>query len=506
MQMKSEIRRMIYHGAGVICTLLLLLLLPLREIQAEVRTQVRTHYAIDLTLTSGLDEGATLREKLRVTVVNTSQAVWEEVCFRDYVASVIAVHDRRQDEPSGLTSGVISATCEGRTLTVRTEGEDGSIVYIGLEKPLAPGECTVLEMTYEAQVPMGGYRLGAFPLDAEGEGMTFELAQFYPMLAVWENGCWETGEYFTDGECFYTRCADFDLTVRVPQGYLVIASGDEQRAQAQEGMDVWQVSAQNMRDVTVIVTNEMEMISGEYEGVTVNSYFTLDEGSRRQGEISLEAAGQAIAAFTEAYGDYPYKELDVVESNYEFGGMEAPGLVRISQLYSWFIGEENSQKERADYSDRLRGTVAHEVAHEWFYGVVGNDQYNEAWLDESLAAYSEQVYWRSVGRDESETEELMAELETHISNSGDETVNRSYEELTSGADYDYTRAVYQRGAAFLYRLEQAMGQEEFFDFLREYYAEFAFKEAHTEDFIRLLSPHIAENEAAQALVERYLGA
>ncbi len=269
-----------------------------------------------------------------------------------------------------------------------------------------------------------------------------------------------------------------------------------------------------MRDVTIVTGNQFDVVSGETNGVKVNSYFlkksdspkgALEEDvNREQGELSLKAALQAISAFTEAYGPYPYDELDVTESNYSYGGMEAPGLVRISEMYSWFLTTDNSEEDRAEYRDKLCGTVAHEVAHEWFYGVVGNDQFNEAWLDESFAAYSEQVYWRSIGRDESESEKVMAEFEQAIRpETGLVTINHSYAELED-MEYDYIHTVYQRGAAFLYRLEQAMGQETFNAFMQEYYQKYSFKEAHTEDFVATLKPHISENSAAQALVKRYL--
>ncbi len=480
-----------------------LLFVYIPSVQAEEIQ--KTHYSIDMTLEmpegESLPEGAMLHEKLSVKVVNTSDQIWNELCFRDYVYSVIQEHNSRGDAPSGLTSGILSASCEGQALEIRIQEEEPSILFVSLNKPLNPGESTVVEMEYAAGIPMGAYRLGVFSMSDDFEKLTFELGQFYPVLAVMEEGQWVTGEYFTDGECFYSQCADYDLTVRVPEGYQVIASGEEQLLEE----TVWKVEAHNMRDVTLIVTNELEMVSGEYDGVVVNSYFAPgDDGLLRQGELSLEAAIQSAKAFTEAYGPYPYDELDVVESSYEFGGMEAPGLVRISTLYSWFISDDAAEGERVEYTKRLQASVSHEVAHEWFYAVVGNDQYHEAWLDESFASYSEQVYWRSMGRDEKEIEAAMAEFESSIPSSGNETVDRSYAELTSGTDYDYIQAVYQRGAAFLYQLERALGQEEFFRFMREYYGEFAFHEVHTEDFIRLLAPFIAENTEAQALVDRYL--
>ena len=161
--------------------------------------------------------------------------------------------------------------------------------------------------------------------------------------------------------------------------------------------------------------------------------------------------------------------------------------------------------ERAEWEEKLAGTVAHEIAHQWFYAVVGNNQYREAWLDESFAAYSEQVYWRAVGKDESDIAAQMdafAKAVNESENVSDLCVDCSYGELKG----DYTPAVYERGAAFLYRLEQALGREAFGAAVREYCAACAFKEATTRDFLAIFKPYAQGNEDAQALLAAYLRA
>ena len=145
-------------------------------------------------------------------------------------------------------------------------------------------------------------------------------------------------------------------------------------------MTVRKISAWDMCNVAIIVSSEYACKTGEACGVTVNSWHALNLPENRsddheaKGEIQLSAAMNSGAAFTEAYGPLPYDELDVVEPNYMFGGMEAPGLIRISHPYSWFIGEDDSMEDQKEYTLRCAGTVAHETAHEWFYATVGNDQ------------------------------------------------------------------------------------------------------------------------------------
>ena len=512
---------------AVILMCALALLTARQELPARAEGDMaRNHYALDVALDV---ENSRLTERIELTLVNDSADEWSEVCLRDFMDSVLSLDDERcgvgmseADEQGNIiaygptlppdsrhlngSSGVISARQDGQELRFYADSADSSIVHVALKQPLAPGRSATLELDYAADVPCGGYRCAWSSLDsgAYGRHVTYELAQFYPMLAIYEDGEWICDPYFSEGECFYTRCADYDVALRVPEGYEVIASGDEARGATADGVTEWSVSARNMRDVTVIVSNELECMKGEVDGVAVNSYYCAydPEGdpvgsSRAQGEVSLAAAQAALKAFADEYGAYPYAELDVVESCYEYGGMEAPGLVRISEMYSWFILDED-EAERAYYTDRLRGTVAHEVAHEWFYAVVGNNQYREAWLDESLAAFSEQIYWRAQGRSEDEIAAYMAELAACKRHDGSEAICGRYDEL------DYVSAVYRRGAAFLYGLEQALGEESFAGFMQSYYAAHAFSEATTRDFLSELEPYMALCQEARKLVERYL--
>ena len=157
-----------------------------------------------------------------------------------------------------------------------------------------------------------------------------------------------------------------------------------------------------MRDVTIVISNELDAVSADMDGVTVNSYYARgDDSHRRQGERSLQVALDALDAFASAYRVYLCR-VDVVEPAADSAAWKRRGWC-VCQM--WQLVRRRTMwtmAERAEWEEKLAGTVAHEIAHQWFYAVVGNNQYREAWLDESFAAYSEQVYWRAVGKDESD--------------------------------------------------------------------------------------------------------
>lgn len=496
-------------------------------LSARAEEPARTQYALDVALEEGEAAAdpfapAQITVTERVTVTNGSADPWPELCFRDYMASVHALEQGTKnfevvekdgvvipaEEPEPYPGGVSAARLDGQALKVRTEGEDGSIVYITLPSPLAPGDSVTLELDYAAPVYMGGWRCAYSTLGfGQATERTYELAQFYPMLAVYEDGAWQAEPYVEEGECMYSRCADYDITVHLPEQYALIASGEETQGDTAAGVTAWQVRAENMRDVTLVASDQLDVLTGETGGVTVNSWYFDDDtgGGRAQGELSLEAALDAVDAFTEAYGPCPYGELDVVMSGYLQGGMEAPGLVRISEGYSWDLADgAEPDPETGGGPDSCAATVAHEVAHQWFYAAVGNDQYNEAWLDEGFARFSEQVYWRHMGRGEEDIAADMDERLSRVPESGNVTVDRSYRELNTDTDWDYADAVYERAAGFLYRLEQAMGDEAFYGLMQTYYRLYSFREAHTEDFLSLLANRAGDIPEVQELVQTYL--
>jgi aminopeptidase N len=166
----------------------------------------------------------------------------------------------------------------------------------------------------------------------------------------------------------------------------------------------------------------------------------------------------------------------VVETEFP-SGMEYPGLVYINERYY-----DN------DYDgDNLLSTTVHETAHQWWYGVVGNDQIEEAWLDEGFATYSEGVFTeKEYGRgnadmyyaylDESAKEDIQGKVYDGV----------ILKPLDRYANWDdYGPAVYTGGAALLNEIRRQVGDENFYKIMQTYYKEYSFKIATTEDFLKV---------------------
>ncbi len=375
--------------------------------------------------------------------------------------------------------------------------EDKSVVYVTLSAPLKPGERTSVTVDYAAEIPYGGQRLSWSQVDGDDYGgrSVACLSQAYPMLAEYIDGKWNETPYFVDGECFYSRCGSYEMTLSIPDEYTVVSTGSETK----NADGTWTLRAENVRDFAVIAGSSFEKLTAMAGDVTVNSYYSSNsEANKRRGEISLKAAVDAVKAFEEAWGRYPYDTLDVVQTRYKQSGMEYPGMVRITDSFA------DSLIDGIDVDDTICLDVAHEAAHEWFYAAVGNDRYREAWLDESFAVLGEYVYQLYTGVSEEDVGEMILEYEGTLP---EKYIDLSYDEYGSDNDTgifsSYVLAVYKTGPEFLWKLRQAMGADSFDSFMHTWYAEHMFKEVTTAEF-RTAIEKTSPDDAVKALLSEYL--
>jgi len=446
----------------------------------------RSQYGMNLTLDT---DSHTIGGTETVIAYNDSEDTWNKLCFRDY-PSLFTPGGGSGYDSNGAVSEISNAKdlTNGFDLEITRDEEDVSVVYMGLSIPLKPGESRKIEFNFTAYVPQLGSRYGF-------QDGVYNLANFYPVLAVYENGGWSTEPYFLWGECFYSKVSDYKATLSVPLGITVISSGLSHIDTISGGRAVWEISAEKVRDFAVVAGTGFAVTSTQADGVTINCYYR--DGDIGWGAAALEAGAAATGIFDGTFGKYPYPELDIVETYLDAGGMEYPNIVMISNTIGSYSGK----------SSYLRIVVVHEVAHQWFYGLVGDNQYTEAWLDESFASYSELVY-KETFADEQAINQEVDSLEESLKPEGiPDTadafyINRAYNEFENDNAYTYT--VYMRGEVFLFRLREAMGTYAFNMAMKEYVAEYSFKVATTDDFEAVITKYAGENPEVTELLAKYL--
>lgn len=359
---------------------------------------------------------------------------------------------------------------EMRVSSIRLNGKPASpAVHLGgsalrllLDPPLAPMEAITLSITFTATVPLtDGMDYAQFSY-VRG---VMALPQVYPLIPVYDEEGWNVEIAPEYGDAVYSDVAFYQVDVAAPPTMTLVASGTCSLPETGR----WSCQAGPVRDFALILGDDYQVASQVAEGVVVNSYFYSDH--REGGEQVLRIAVDALTLYSRLFGPYPYEELDVVETPTLARGIEYPTLVVISdQLYTGH--------------PHLEWVVAHEVAHQWWYGVVGSDQVDEPWLDEALTQYTALLYHEFLYGAETAAGILKDDLQA--------TYNRLVEEgndMPAGlpvAAYPrdlYGPVVYRKGALYFHALRQRVGDEGFFAILRAYYRRHRYGIATPESFL-----------------------
>lgn len=338
----------------------------------------------------------------------------------------------------------------------------GSALRLLLSPPLAPMETVTLSMAFTATIPLtDGVDYAQFSY-VRG---VIALPEVYPLIPVYDDEGWNVEVAPEYGDAVYSDVAFYQVGVTAPPTMTLVASGTCAGWEAGR----WSCQAGPVRDFVLILGDDYQVASQVAEGVVVNSYFYSDHWEG--GEQVLRIAADALTLYSRLFGPYPYEELDVVETPTRAGGIEYPTLVVISdRLYTGH--------------PRLEWVVAHEVAHQWWYSVVGSDQVDEPWLDEALTQYTTLLYHEFLYGDETATGILKDDFQA--------TYDRLVEEgndMPAGlpvAAYPrdlYSPVVYRKGALYFHALRQRVGDERFFALLRAYYRRHCYRIATPESFL-----------------------
>jgi hypothetical protein len=252
-------------------------------------------------------------------------------------------------------------------------------IRVEVEAPATAGtesvRCTALEVRLAAPVPPGG--TGSISLRFEVQGRrkadrfgrvrdTVLLGNVIPVLAVRDRRGLHLEPYAKRGESFYSLGARWDAVLRLPEQLRAATTGATVSEEVAGGERTLTVSTEQARDFALAV-GPLRRVQASEGGVSVRVFAQRGvRGSRG----ALRIARRAVGAFSRRYSAYDSTELDVVLVRGGLGagiGMEYPELV---------------------FSIPAADVITHEVAHQWWYGLVGNNQYLEPWLDESFAQYS----------------------------------------------------------------------------------------------------------------------
>lgn len=468
--------------------------------------QQRVNYRISATLDPAQNE---VRGKQTVTYTNHSpeslRYIWfqveQNICEPSSVTNVL------NQPPLAFLSTSFDFSCQGfagggmleymrigTTDVKRTRF--GTTLRVDLATPLASGATVSIDMAWKFKVPLqGAGRMGH-------DGALYEIAQWYPRVAVYDDvHGWNHEPYIGAGE-FYLEYGSFDVTLNVPKDYIVAATGqltnatavltsaqrarllqakksdtaiaiitkdeagNSARTRPSTGASTWIFHADSVRDFAFAAAPNFRWDASGYNGVLIE---TLYRPGATTWEETNKMAREAIKHFSEQWYPYPYSHATSIEGPIE--GMEYPMLT--------FCPKSATREDQ-------QWVIAHELGHQWFPMLVGSNERLYPWMDEGFNTFMDLEnaanYFKGTAYGDTIATRPLRLVKEH-SNPGDEQplINKPTEVR------DLFWGGYQKPALMMSLLRnEVMGKDRFDAAFREYIRTWAFKHPTPADFFRIM--------------------
>ena len=437
------------------------------------------------------DEEHTVNATEKVKYTNKTGNILNFVCFNLYGTAFSAdavilpytTLNAKKCFPNGLSYGdleIISVRVDEEDADFNIVGQDNNALQINFKNSLNNNESTEIEIVFKLTLANCTHRLGYF------DGY-INLGNWYPIIAVYENGEFDITPYYSSGDPFYSECANYNLTFNYPDKMVLGSTGQVVNSSSANGVKTVTIEAKAVRDFALILSDKFQKISSKIDDTVVNYYFYKDQNSQK----SLQTSVNALKTFSSLFGKYPYSNLSVCESNFVYGGMEYPNLV--------FISDDLENYEDYTY------TIVHEIAHQWWYGMVGNNEYKFGFLDEGLTEYSTYLFFDENPEYELNSKEmvknttnsylLFLDVYKEVFTKVDTSMIRSLNEFSTEPEYVYIS--YVKSVLMFDNLKDIVGKINFLKSLRYYFNQNAGKNATPDKLI------LAFNKICKQNLESY---
>jgi hypothetical protein len=368
-------------------------------------------------------------------------------------------------------------------------GDDRTVMGVPLPAAVASGETVNVEIEWLSQIPRTFSRTGAV-------GNYFFLAQWFPKVGVLEDAGWNCHQFHSGTE-FFADYGVYDVRLTVPKDWVVGATGLEKSRRDADGMTTHQYVQEDVHDFAWTTSPDYIERHLRFEHPTlpaVEMRLLLQPEHSGQATRYFDATKAALRYYGEWFGAYPYPHITVIDPAWQSGagGMEYPTL---------FTG--GSRWLAPAGVTRPEGVTVHEAGHQFWYAIVGNNEFEHAWLDEGFNTFStgrtvDQVYkpnfyaqyyfggfiphvFRDIVLTRETDENGMDSYRQAAKSDVPATPSFRYWPATGGAlSYDKT-------ALWLNTLERYLGWPTFQKIMSTYYARWKFRHPKPDDFFAIVN-------------------
>ena len=455
------------------------------SISAQTYWQQAVEYTMDIRMDVNNNQ---FQAKQTIAYTNNSPDTLNDVYFHLYFnafqpGSMMDVRSRTIADPDRRVSNRIHNLSpdeigyqkvsrlrqDGKQLAFKTVG---TILEVELAKPLLPGATTLLEMEYDAQVPIQIRRSGR----DNKEGIRYSMTQWYPKLVEYDRQGWHPNPYI--GREFHGVWGSFDVTIHIEKSYVLGATGylqnesdlserSEKESIQEEGMKSWHFVAPMVHDFAWVADPDFEHQQVTLDnGTEINFLFQRDSNTVFWDSLPPYAK-KTFEIMNEEFGEYPYKQYTVAQGG--DGGMEYPMITLIT-------GHRSLRS--------LVGVTVHEAIHSWYQHLLATNEAQYYWMDEGFTVYAGDVVMSKIWPKFTPFNNTYRAYRAYVKSGKQEALTTHADHFET--NYAYGRAAYTVGAVFLHQLSYVIGQEVFMHGMRRYFNEWNQKHPTPNDFIRVM--------------------
>lgn len=412
-----------------------------------------------------LNENELLCE-MQLNYVNNNKKSVSELYFclypnaysKDAEIKPIRIEQTINGYPNGESYGGINiknVKNNDKNATYSISTKDQNILKVQLDNPVKYNESCKIDIDFDVIIPNCLHRLGY------GDN-TLNLSNFHPILCEEYNGEVYKSVYYPTGDPFYSSVANYNVSLTVPSTYVVASSLSPTGTECMGEKTRYIFSREKVRDISFVLSKKFNILKEKVGETDLFYYYFSDKNP----EKSFDVIKDSFSFYNKIFIKYPYSEYVVCEADFIYGGMEYPCLTIVNAR---LLGEE---KEYA---------IAHETAHQWWYGIVGVNQSEEGFIDEGLTEFSTLLFMEKyTGKKRSEQIEQVKEkyreirkYTVHLNNGKSAKMLRNLGSFTS--DSEYVSIAYYRSQIMFDELFNFLGQKQAFKFFKGLLTNYKYK-------------------------------